>query len=180
MSTQAATKWAIDAAHSEVGFKVKHLMITNVSGKFEKFEGSALSDGNNFENATINFSADIASITTGNAQRDGHLVSADFFDATQFPKLSFESTSFAKLNDEKYVLNGNLTIRNVTKVVKLDVEFLGLATDPYGNSKAGFALTGKINRAEYGLTWNAALESGGVVLSEEVKLHAEVQLVKQA
>ena len=180
MSTQATSKWAIDASHSEIGFKVKHLMITNVSGKFDKFEGGVESTSDDFAGAKINFSADTASVDTGNAQRDGHLQSPDFFDAAKFPQIKFSSTAFEKLSDEKYSLTGDLTIRDVTKSVKLDVEFLGLATDPYNNSKAGFAITGKINRVEFGLTWNAALEKGGLLVSEDIKLNMEVQLVKQA
>jgi len=180
MSTQATTKWAIDAAHSEIGFKVKHLMITNVAGKFDKFDGSVESNGEDFSNAKINFIAEVASVNTGQPQRDGHLQSPDFFDAAQFPQLKFTSTGFEKVSDDKYVLTGNLTIRSVTKSVKLDVEFSGIAKDPYNNTKAGFSATGKINRTDFGLTFNAPLETGGVVLGEEVKLNIEAQLLKQA
>ena len=180
MSTQATTKWAIDAAHSEIGFKVKHLMITNVAGKFDKFEGSIESNGQDFSNAKINFTAEIASVNTGQPQRDGHLQSPDFFDAAQFPQLKFASTGFAKASDDKYVLTGDLTMRDVTKPVKLDVEFSGIAKDLHSNTKAGFAITGKINRTQWGLNFNAPLEAGGVVLGEEIKLNIEVQLLKQA
>jgi len=179
MSTQTASKWAIDAAHSEIGFKVKHLMISNVSGKFDKFEGTIESTADDFAGAKIGFTAETASVDTGNAQRDGHLQSPDFFDSVKFPQLKFISTKFEKVSGEKYVLSGDLTIRDVTKPVKLDVEFLGLATDPYNNTKAGFSITGKINRTDYGLNWNAALEAGGVLVSEEIKLQIEVQVVKQ-
>jgi polyisoprenoid-binding protein YceI len=180
MSTQATTKWAIDAAHSEIGFKVKHLMITNVAGKFDKFEGTVENNGDDFSNAKINFTAEIASVNTGQPQRDGHLQSPDFFDAAKFPQLKFTSTGFEKASDDKYVLTGDLTIRDVSKPIKLDVEFSGIAVDPRNNTKAGFSATGKINRTDFGLTFNAPLETGGVVLSEEVKLNIEAQLLKQA
>ena len=180
MSTQAASTWAIDAAHSEIGFKVKHLMISTVSGKFDKFEGSVESNADDFSNATINFTADAASVNTGQPQRDGHLQSPDFFDAAKFPQLKFASTGFTKSDAGNYVLTGDLTIRDVTKPVKLDVEFSGVAKDPYNNTKAGFSITGKINRTNWGLNFNAPLETGGVLLSEEIKLQIEVQLIKQA
>ena len=180
MSTQATTKWAIDSAHSEIGFKVKHLMITNVAGKFDKFEGSVESNGDDFTNAKIGFAAEVASVNTGQPQRDGHLQSPDFFDAAKFPQLKFTSTGFEKASGDKYVLSGDLTIRDVTKPVKLDVEFSGIAKDPYNNTKAGFEITGKINRTDWGLNFNAPLETGGVLLSEEIKLQIEVQLIKQA
>jgi polyisoprenoid-binding protein YceI len=176
----ATTIWNLDPTHSEIGFKVKHMMITNVSGSFTSFQVTATTEGIDFTTAKIDFSADISSINTANEQRDGHLKSADFFDAEKFPKLTFTSTSFEKKSDEDYVLKGNLTIKGITKAVELDVEFGGLAKDPWGNEKAGFSLSGKINRAEFGLTWNAALETGGVMVSEDIKLHAEIQLVKQA
>jgi polyisoprenoid-binding protein YceI len=180
MSTQAATKWAIDANHSEIGFKVKHLMISNVTGKFEKFEGNVESTNDDFVNAKIGFTAEVASVNTGQPQRDGHLQAPDFFDAAKFPQLKFTSTGFTKVSGEKYALTGDLTIRDVTKPVKLDVEFSGVAKDPYNNTKAGFSITGKINRTDWGLNFNAPLETGGVLLSEEIKLQIEVQLVKQA
>ena len=180
MSTQATTKWAIDAAHSEIGFKVKHLMITNVAGKFDKFEGSVDSTSDDFVNANISFTAETASVNTGQPQRDGHLQSADFFDAAKFPQLKFTSTKFEKVSGDKYVLSGDLTIRDVTKPVKLDVEFSGTVKDPYGNTKAGFEITGKINRTDWGLNFNAPLETGGVILGEEIKLHIDTELIKQA
>lgn len=179
MSTQAVTKWGIDPAHSEIGFKVKHLMISTVTGKFDKFEGSAESNGDDFADAKVSFTADTASVNTNNAQRDGHIQSAEFFDAAKFPQLKFTGTKFEKAEGEKYVLNGDLTIRDVTKPVKLDVVFEGLAKDPYGNIKAAFSITGKVNRTDFGLNWNVPLETG-VLLSEEVRFQIEVQLLKQA
>jgi len=180
MSTQVASKWAIDAAHSEIGFKVKHLMISNVAGKFDKFTGSVESVSDDFVNANISFEAEVASVNTGQPQRDGHLQSPDFFDAAQFPHIKFASTRFEKVNGSKYVLTGDLTIRNVTKSVVLDVEFSGVAKDLYNNTKAGFEITGKINRTDFGLNFNAPLETGGVILSEEIKLQIDAQLLKQA
>jgi len=179
MTTQTTSKWVLDNAHSEISFKVKHLVVTTLTGKFDAFEGSVESPSDDFNGATIQFSADINSINTGNADRDGHLKSDDFFNAGSFPKLTFKSTSFTK-NGEQYKLTGDLTIRDVTKTIELDVEFGGSAVDPWGNTKAGFELNGKIKRKEFGLKWDALTEAGGAVVSDEVKLHLNVQLVKQA
>jgi polyisoprenoid-binding protein YceI len=174
------TKWVIDPTHSEIGFKVKHMMFTNVSGRFDKYEGTFMTDGDNFEGAEISFSADIDSINTGNADRDNHLKGADFFDGGQFPTLSFKSSSFSKKGGSDYELAGDLSLHGVTKFVKLPVEFGGLMTDPWGNSKAAMSISGTISRKEWGLNWNAALETGGVLVSDDVKLHIELQLLKQA
>jgi polyisoprenoid-binding protein YceI len=174
----ATTKWVLDPTHSEVTFKVKHLMFTNVSGNFTKFEATAESDDENFDNASFSFSADVDSINTNNADRDGHLKSADFFDAAQFPTITFTSTSVAKDGSDLKV-TGDLTVHGVTKSVTLDTEFGGIQKDPWGNIKSGFSVTGKINRKDFGLSWNAALETGGVMLGEEVKLALELQFVKQ-
>jgi polyisoprenoid-binding protein YceI len=172
--------YKIDSAHSEINFKIKHLMITNVTGSFTKFEGSMESSNEDFSDAQIHFEADVDSITTHNEQRDGHLRSPEFFDAAQFPKIAFQSTSLERISGEDYKLNGNLTMHGVTKPVILEVEFGGLTTDPWGQSKVGFEITGKINRKDFGLEWNAALETGGVMLGEDVKLQIGVQLIKQA
>jgi len=174
------TKWNLDPLHSEIGFKVKHMMITSVSGSFEKFDGQVESNDTDFENAKIQFTADINSINTGNKDRDNHLKSADFFDAASYPQLKFVSSKFEKKDEETYVLHGNLTLRDVTKPVKFNVEFGGIGKDPWGNEKAGFTISGKINRTDYKLNWNAALETGGVLVGEEVKIEAEMQLVRQA
>jgi len=174
----ATTKWVLDPTHSEVTFKVKHLMFTNVSGNFTKFEATAESDDENFDNASFSFSADVDSVNTNNADRDGHLKSADFFDAAQFPTITFTSTSIAKDGNDLKV-TGDLTVHGVTKSVTLDTEFGGIQKDPWGNIKSGFSVTGKINRKDFGLSWNAALETGGVMLGEEVKLALELQFVKQ-
>jgi polyisoprenoid-binding protein YceI len=173
------TKWAVDPTHSEIGFKVKHMMFTDVSGNFTNFTAEAITHGGSFDDAKFTFSSDVDSVSTGNADRDGHLQSADFFDAAQFPKLTFESTSFTKKSEGEYKLEGNLTLHGVTKPVTLDAEFGGIAKDPWGNTKTGFSITGKLNRKDFGLTWNSALETGGVLVGEEVKLAIELQFVKQ-
>jgi polyisoprenoid-binding protein YceI len=168
-------KWNIDPAHSEIGFKVKHLMINTVRGHFKTFSGEVETPGEDFASAKVKFSADTSSIDTANEQRDQHLKSADFFDAEKNPQLTFVSTKFDGEN-----LEGNFTMAGVTKPVKLKAEFGGVAKDPWGNTKAGFTISGKINRKDFGLNWNAALEAGGVLVGEEVTLNAEVQLIKQA
>jgi polyisoprenoid-binding protein YceI len=176
----ATTNWALDPTHSEVNFKVKHLMITNVTGGFTDYSITASTDSDDFSNANISFTAKAASVNTGNEQRDAHLKGADFFDAENFPELSFKATSYKATDDAgNYELNGDLTIKNVTKPIKLSVEFGGIAKDPWGNAKAGFTISGKINRKDWGLNWNAALEAGGVLVSDEVKINCEIQLLKQ-
>ncbi len=171
MST--TTKWAIDPTHSEVSFKVKHLVISTVTGYFREFEGVAESTSDDFQGAKVSFSAKIDSIDTNQADRDGHLKSDDFFNAEKFPHLKFEGV----VSGDK--LKGDLTIRDITKEVELDVDFGGIAGDPYGNTKAGFEIEGKISRKEFGLKWNAVTEAGSVVVSEQVKLILSVQLLKQ-
>jgi len=173
----ATTNWVIDASHSEVQFKVKHLVITTVTGSFNEFSGT-VEAGDTFENAKISFEANTASISTNSEQRDGHLKSGDFFDVEKFPKLSFKGTKFSK-KDTGFELVGDLTIKDVTNSVTLSVEYGGTANDPWGNTKAGFEVSGKINRKDFGLTWNAPTEAGGVLVSDEVKLIANVQLLKQ-
>lgn len=171
-------QWAIDPMHSEIEFKVKHLMISTVTGKFNSFTASAETEGDEFEGAQIKFSADINSIDTSNEQRDGHLKSDDFFNAEAYPTLSFVSTSLTKNAQGAYVLVGDLSIREVTKSVSLAVDFNGTMTDPYGNHKAGFELTGSINRKDFNLKWSATTEAGGIVVSDEVKLICNIQLAK--
>ncbi len=170
----------IDAAHSEITFKVKHLMITNVTGNFTKFDATMESDAADFSDAKISFEADVNSISTNNADRDGHLKSDDFFSAEKFPTLNFTSTSFKSNGGSDYSLTGDLTIRDITKSVTFPVEYGGTATDPYGQVKSGFEIAGKFNRSDFGLTWSAVTEAGGVMVSDEVKLHLSVQMIKQA
>ncbi len=172
--------YKLDAMHSEITFKVKHLMISTVTGNFTKFDATMEAEAADFSDAKISFTADVASISTGNEQRDGHLKSADFFDAEKFPALSFTSTSFKHDSGSDYELTGDLTIRDVTSPITLAVEYGGAMTDFYGQSKVGFEVSGKISRAAYGLTWSAVTEAGGIVVSDEVKLQLSVQLVKQA
>ena len=175
----AITKWFVDPAHSEVQFKVKHLMITTVTGYFRKFDLVVDTEDNDFTKATsILFTADIDSIDTNNAQRDTHLRSNDFFAADKYKQLRFEGKHYAKQGDG-YILDGYLTIRNITRPVSLQVEFGGIVVDPYGQTKAGFTIEGKIKRKDFDLTWDAVTEAGQVVVSNEIKMHAEIQLTKQ-
>jgi polyisoprenoid-binding protein YceI len=177
------TTWTIDPMHSEIQFKAKHMVISTVTGSFLEFSGkmeTQSEDKNNFENSTISFEAKVDSIDTGVEQRDEHLRSNDFFEAEKYPTISFKSTSFKKNGSEKsYNMEGNLTIKGITKPVTLSVEYGGTAVDMYGQTKAGFELRGKINRQEFGLVWSAATEDGAVIVSDDIRLVAELQLVKQ-
>lgn len=176
----ANVKWTIDPSHSEVQFKVKHLMITTVTGYFKKFDLQVETETDDFTTAkTIVFTADVDSIDTNNEQRDTHLKSADFFNAAEHSQLRFVGNRYEADGDEAK-LQGELTIRGISKPITLDVEFGGIVVDPYGQTKAGFTVNGKISRKEFGLTWNAVTEAGSVVVSDDIKIHAEVQLVKQA
>lgn len=172
--------WTIDTAHSEIGFKVKHLVISTVSGKFTTFEGKLEGEIDDLTNAKISFSADVDSIHTGVEQRDGHLKSADFFDAASHPKITFVSTAIESKGGDDYIVKGDLTIRGTTKPVSLNVEFGGVQNNLYGQTAAGFEITTKINRQEYGLTWSAVTEAGGIVVADEVKFIANVELIKEA
>lgn len=176
--TGKTTKWVADPAHSEILFKVKHLMITNVKGEFRAFTASI--DGADFHAAPIHVDIETASIFTNNNDRDKHLKSADFFDVEKYDRITFQSKSFDKKGEDDYELTGDLTIKGISKEIKLDVSFGGFIKDPYGNEKAGFTVAGKLKRSDWGLTWNTALETGGVMVSEEVKISAEMQFVKQA
>ncbi|MEX2600858.1 MAG: YceI family protein [Balneolaceae bacterium] len=178
-ATLTATKWTVDPAHSEVGFKVKHLVISTVTGEFGSFDATLETEGEGFEGATASFEADINSISTGNEDRDAHLKSSDFFDAENHPKLTFQSTSFEKVSDNKYKVTGDLAIRGTTKELTLDVVHGGTVEDPYGNTKAGFEITGTINRKEFGLEWNAVTEAGNVVVGDKVTLQLDIQLTAE-
>jgi len=167
-------KWVVDPAHSEVGFKVKHMMISTVTGYFEKFDAVAYAEGDDFKNADVEVSIDIDSVSTKQTDRDNHLKSDDFFNAEKFPQMTFKSKSFDGAS-----LVGDLTIRDITKEVSLDVDFNGIATDPYGQTKAGFEVTGEVSRKEFGLKWNAVTEAGNVVVSDKIKLVIDVQFIKQ-
>ena len=171
------TVWLLDAAHSEIYFKVKHLMISNVRGEFKRV--NATIDGDDFTKAKISAAIEAASIDTNSEDRDNHLKSADFFDVENHKEITFDGTSFKKIDDENYKLTGYLVIKGVSREINLDVEFGGINKDPWGNEKAGFSVSGKINRKDWELNWNAALETGGVLVSDEVKVFAEVQFAKQ-
>ncbi|MGC4042004.1 MAG: YceI family protein [Flavobacterium sp.] len=175
----STTKWIIDPTHSEIGFRVRHMMFSNVSGKFQKFESTIETEGDNFEKSTIRFNADVASITTGNADRDTHLLSPDFFDTAKYPKIIFNAESFAKKNDGEYILTGSLEMHGTTKTISLPIEYSGLLKDPWGNIKAAFAIDTRINRKDWGLNWNSVLETGGLLVSDEVRLVIELQFIKQ-
>jgi polyisoprenoid-binding protein YceI len=174
------TKWVLDPAHSELGFKIKHLMISNVSGSFKSFQAEAETEEADFSTAQIKATAEIASIFTNNEQRDAHLRNSDFFEVEKYPELRFQSTKVEKTDSDTFHLYGDLTLKGVTRPVKLNVEFNGVTKDPWGGQRAGFVVTGKIKRSDWGINFNAALETGGVVLGEEVKIISEIQLVKQA
>ena len=173
----STTKWTLDPAHSEVAFKVKHMMISTVTGLITDYNVEAVSEGDDFSKAEVTFVGKLASINTGNEQRDTHLRSADFFDADKNSEVTFKSTSY-KRDGNDIKLTGNLTLHGVTKPITLDVEFGGIQKDPWGNTKAGFTISGKINRKDFGLNWNAALETGGVLVSDDVKIACEIQLIK--
>ncbi|MCC6401701.1 MAG: YceI family protein [Flavobacteriales bacterium] len=177
-ATATTTKWAIDPSHSEIQFKVKHLMISTVTGSLKEFGAEVELEGDDLNNALVSFWANTDSIFTNDEKRDGHLRSGDFFDSEKFPKLSFKSTRFEG-SGSTWKLTGDLTIKDVTRPVTLDVEWSGQAKDPWGNTKAGLNLSGTLDRKAFGLTWNAALEAGGVLVSDEVRILAEVQLAKQ-
>ncbi len=179
MTTEGKTKWVNDPSHSELLFKVRHLMITNVKGEFRDFKVEVNSGDNDFSNAEINVTIDASSVFTNNNDRDVHLKSADFFDIENHKELTFKSTKFEKVNDSEFKLTGLLSIKGIENEVTLDVDFGGTMKDPWGNEKAGFSLEGKINRKDWDLNWNAALETGGVLVSDEVSISADVQLVKQ-
>lgn len=174
METLTKTKWAIDPTHSEIGFKVKHMMISTVRGNFNHFEADVYAEKEDFSDAQVAVQIKTDSIQTNNQDRDNHLKSDDFFNAADYPYITFKST---ELNAGK--LKGELSIRDVTKEVELDVEFHGAAIDPYGQHKAGFEITGEINRKEFGLQWNAITEAGNVVVSDKIKLVIDAQFVRQ-
>lgn len=172
--------YKIDADHSDVMFKVKHLMISTATGVFKKYDATLQIDEEDFTNAKVTFEADIDSVDTKNEQRDTHLKSDDFFNAEQFPKMTFQSTKIEKTGDDEYRVTGDLTIRDITKPVELKVEYNGSTKDPWGQERMGFEVTGKINRKEYGLKWSAVTEAGGLVVADDVKLAMNVEMVKQA
>ncbi|HLS94284.1 polyisoprenoid-binding protein YceI [Sphingobacterium allocomposti] len=170
-------KWSLDKAHSELEFKVKHMMISNVKGQFQDFDVTIDGDSADLSETTVSVEIRTDSVTTKNEPRDQHLRSEEFFNAAAYPLITFTSTEIKKVDNDEYKLSGDLTVKGVTKPATFTAEFGGIAKDPWGNQKAGYTVHGKINRQDFGLTWNAALETGGVMVSEEVKFHAEVQFV---
>ncbi|HKJ47169.1 MAG TPA: YceI family protein [Balneolales bacterium] len=170
--------WKIDPFHSDIDFKVKHLVISTVTGSFKSFDATVETNGDDLEGAEIHFEADADSINTGVEQRDGHLKSDDFFNAEKFPKLTFDSTSFTQKGGDEYELKGDLTIRDITQPVTLNVVHGGTIVDQNGDTKAGFEVTGKINRKDFGLKWNGVTETGNVIVSDEVKLNLSVQFAQ--
>lgn len=174
MENTNTTNWTIDNVHSEVAFKVRHMMISTVTGYFDDFKSTIKTNGDDFKNASVEFTANVKSINTKNNDRDNHLKSDDFFKAEKFPELKFVSKSF---DGDK--ITGDLTIRDVTKEVVLDVDFNGIAVDPYGQTKAGFEINGEINRKDFNLTWNGVTETGSIVVSDKVKIAVDAQFIKQ-
>ena len=174
----AQTKWNLDKVHSNVRFSVPHLVISEVEGSFKKFDGSVSSTKSDFTDANVNFTVDVNSINTDNDMRDKHLKGDDFFNADQYPNMTFKSTSFKKVSGNKYALYGNLTVRNVTKPVKFDVVYGGTAKDGYGNTKAGFKATTKINRFDYNLKWNALTEAGGATVGKDITIDMKLEFAQ--
>jgi polyisoprenoid-binding protein YceI len=179
-AASAQTFWAIDKSHSAIKFSVQHMMVAETEGKFKMYEGNVNAKGEDFTDAVITFAVDVASVNTDDEKRDGHLKSDDFFNAEKYPKMTFKSTSMKKgAGKNEFILMGDLTIRDVTKKVTLVANFGGVTKDPWGNTRAGFKITGSVNRIEYGLKWNAALEAGGIAVSETVNIMCNVELIKQ-
>jgi polyisoprenoid-binding protein YceI len=176
------TTWKIDPVHSEINFKVKHLLVSTVTGRFDKFNATIDTNNEDFSDAKINFEADINSISTKNDQRDGHLKSADFFDAENYPKMTFVSKTIKRISDHELQVKGDLTIRGIKKEISLDVIYNGTVSGFGGSEVSGFEIRGKVNRFDYGLQWNALTETGGVVVSNEVKIEilAEFNKVQAA
>lgn len=178
LSLSAQTAWKLDPVHSNVRFTVPHLVISEVEGSFSKFDGSVTHTKEDLTDANVSFTVDVASIDTDNERRDGHLKSDDFFNAEKYPQMKFQSTAFRKTGDKTYVLEGNLTIRDVTKPVKFDVVFGGTAKDGRGNTKSAFKATTTINRFDYGLKWNAMTEAGGATVGQDVTIDLKLQFAK--
>jgi polyisoprenoid-binding protein YceI len=180
MATQTITKWKIDPTHSEVEFKVKHLVISTITGKFKEFSGTVESNADDFTDAEVSFVLKTASIDTNQAERDTHLKSPDFFDVQKFPEVTFKSSSMKKEGNNKYKLTGQLTVKGTTQPIVLDAEYGGTATDYEGNQKVGFEITGKFNRKDYGLNWDGITQAGSIVVGNEVRLSINIELVKNS
>lgn len=175
----AIRKWVLDPEHTQIQFKVKHMMISTVTGSFNTYEGSVETEEEDFMKAKVSFKTDVASLSTGSPDRDAHLKGPDFFDSANYPSIIFTGTKYESVDEDgSYELYGDLTVKGVTRNIKLDVETGGVIKDPWGNTKAGFAIHGKINRKEFGLEWNVVTEAGGILVGEEVKISLEVQLIE--
>jgi len=179
VSANAQTKWSFDKSHSNVGFSVIHLVISEVEGRFGSFDGTVITKSDAFEDSEIEFKVDVNSVNTDNAKRDEHLRSDDFFNSEKYPSMIFKSTSMKKVGDNRYKLKGNLTIRDITKPIELDVKLNGVIKDPRGNTKAGFKISGSLDRFDFGLKWNSLMEVGGAVVSKTVTLNLNVELKKE-
>lgn len=179
LTVNAQDSWTVDKAHTSVKFTVSHMVISEVDGQFKLYDGSVSSPSADFVGATVNFTVDVASVNTDNEGRDKHLLGDDFFNAEKYPKMTFKSTSFKKVSGNKYTLEGDLTIRDVTKRVTFDVTYGGTVKDPWGNTKAGFKATTVIDRLVYGLKWNALVESGGAVVGKDVTIEVKIELAKE-
>lgn len=177
--TSKKTKWVIDPEHSELGFTVRHMMIANVKGEFRKFKANVTTTGDDPSTANVHTEIDAGSIFTNNEKRDKHLQSEDFFDVEAHEKITFESKSMKKKDEDQYEMIGMLTMKGISKQIKIDIEFGGINKDPWGNQRAGFTIKGKINRKDWGLNWNEVLETGGVLVGDEVKIHGEVQFIRE-
>lgn len=174
-----STEWKIDHSHSNVTFEISHMVVATVTGKFEKFDGSIKSDTEDFTDASVNFQIETASVNTNNEKRDAHLRNDDFFDAENNPYIIFNGKKMEKKSGNNYSLTGDLTMNNITREVELDVRFNGTIKDPWGGTRAGFRVTGELNRYEYDLMWNTTLESGGLLVGENVELRVNLELIKQ-
>ena len=172
--------WVLDPTHSELHFKIKHLMISTVSGQFNQFKATVETNEDDFITAKVHFQAEVSSISTNNEQRDAHLKNGDFFDIEKYPEIVFEGERMEKTGEDEYKLHGTFIMRGVSKKLVLHVEFGGITKDPWGNTRTGFSVTGKINRQDYGMSFGAVSETGGLLLGDEVKINANVQFVKQA
>ncbi len=179
VSVQAQTTWVVDPVHSKVNFSIEHLVISEVDGTFKQFTGKMVTGKEDFTDAKIDFEVEVSSISTDNDQRDGHLKSEDFFYAEKYPKITFKSTAFEKTGGNNYVLRGNLTMRGVTRPVTLTVKYGGQVVDGYGNTRAGFKVTGTLNRMDYGIAWNDKTEHGSLMVGEDAELKINLELIKQ-
>ena len=174
------TKWVLDPSHSQIQFKIRHLMVSYVTGSFTQFDAFVETHGDDFATAKVKFTADVNSISTNNEQRDEHLKNNDFFDAENYPVLGFESTGLKKVSDDEFEVHGILTMRGFSKEIVLLAEYGGIMTDPWGNSRTGFSISGKINRKDFGVSFGMVSETGGVLLGDDVKISANVEFIKEA